>query len=210
MVCDTEAEDAKKVSEAYDHIQNGQLVEAEFILRDVCFRCPDEYDYEYMSDGKRYIKFWSLIEFMEYTTSDAAREQGESVWLLSAYPRACYYLAFVLIEKGKYEEAVRWLTKGQTMEPHNPKFFIELGVAHAHLGEPEIAFGCYHQALQLANKSIHDHDKAVALRGMGVQLIDLGRLNEAKLRLIESLDIEPESDLAKGELLYIAELEGKH
>jgi tetratricopeptide (TPR) repeat protein len=47
---------------------------------------------------------------------------------------------------------------------------------------------------------------ARALRGQGVQLVDLDRLDEAEEVLRKSLEIEPDSDVARGELDYIAGL----
>mgnify|MGYP001551189891 CR=1 FL=1 len=48
--------------------------------------------------------------------------------------------------------------------------------------------------------------KAAALRGLGFTLIELGNLDEAEVALRKSLILEPESQLAQGELLYIEQL----
>jgi tetratricopeptide (TPR) repeat protein len=204
MQTDTEKADASKVNKALEHLKNGNLSEAEPILSDVCSRCPDEYEYAYTDHGTRYIKFWDMQEFMTYVAAHR-KEGGEPItWLYSAYPRACYHLAFVLIEKNDITGAIRWLTKGQSLEPENPRFLLELGVAHARLKEHQKSYDCYVQAYEIAGAS--KQVRAAALRGMGVQLIDLGRLDEAEARLRESLTFEADNANAKGELAYIAEL----
>jgi tetratricopeptide (TPR) repeat protein len=50
---------------------------------------------------------------------------------------------------------------------------------------------------------------ARALRGQGVQLIDLERLNEAEQALQRSLKLQPDSGRARHELQYIADLRKK-
>jgi tetratricopeptide (TPR) repeat protein len=205
MHADTELADRKKVDQALEHLQNGDILDAESILLDVCSRCPDEYQYEETSDGNRFIKFWDRTEFLCYTFIHGEDPKNERVvWLYAAYPPACYYLAFVLIEKRDFAGAIRWLTKGQSMEPQNPKFLLELGMAYGGLKDHEKSLGCYQQALDLATKA--KLNPAVALRGMGVQLIELHRLDEAELRLRESLELEPANDIAKRELMYISQL----
>lgn len=47
---------------------------------------------------------------------------------------------------------------------------------------------------------------ARALSGKGVQLIDLERLDEAETALRQSLELEPESEIARNELEYIEQL----
>jgi len=204
MHTDIEQADAQKVNEAVKHLQNRNVSEAEGILRDVCSRCPDKYEYEYTGDGTRHRKFWDVAEFMSYVATHGQEKKENVVWLLSAYPRACYYLAFILVETRDFAEAISWLNKGRSMEPRNPKFLLELGVAHARLKAHQQSYDCYLQAYELAGDS--EQERAVALRGMGVQLIDLQRLDEAEARLRESLTIDPDSANAKHELVYIAQL----
>lgn len=204
MQSETEHADAGKVDEALAHLHVWNTPEAESILLDVCSRCPDDFRYEYVEDDTRYIKFWDMPEFMEYVAAQP-EESGENItWLPSAYPRACYHLAFLCIEKGDFRGAIQWLGKGRSMEPRNPKFLLEAGVAYAHLEEHQNAMARYHEALDLPGISVHG--RAVALRGLGVQLIILGRLDEAEARLKESLALEPDNANARHDLMHISHL----
>jgi tetratricopeptide (TPR) repeat protein len=207
MTNELEHADAKKVDAALTHLKNGNIAEAEPILLDVCSRCPHDYQFEILEGDTRYVKCWDMMEFTVYC--GAQPDGGDKVvaWILSAYPRACYYLAYVLIEKDDFPSAIQWLMKGQSMEPWNPRFFRELGVAYAHMKDHKQALICYEQAANLPG--ISRHDRALALRGMGVQLIDLRRLDEAETRLKESLELDANNANTKRELLYISQLRAK-
>lgn len=207
MQTDVERSDADKVDMAQEQFRSGNVSDAEALLRDVCSRCIDEYQYEWVSDGTRYIKFWDAEEFMAYVTVYGQIRGEKVIWLRSAYPRACHQLAYILVERGDLSGAVHWLEKGRAMEPTNAKFLLELGVVNAHLNEHQKSYDCFRQGLDSA---IFGHDRAVALRGMGVQLIDLQRLDDAETCLEESLSIEPENEGAKRELGYIAQLRSGH
>lgn len=202
----TEKTDALKVDQALACLQNKKVSEAEAILRDVCSRCPQHYQYEYMSGAMRFIRFWEQRDFLEYAAANSA-DKTMVMWIASAYPRACYHLAFLLVEKGDFGGAVQWLIKGQLMEPHNPKFPLELGFIHGHMKQHEISLAYYRQAYNIPN--ISKQDRAVALRGMGVQLIDLQRFAEAESRLKESLELEPDNGKTKHELMFLALLQNR-
>jgi len=201
---DIERTDAKKVDEAQTHITNRNFAQAEDILKDVCSRCPETYQYKYLSNGTLTIKFWDLQEFMQYIANNEEDRKKEILWQESAYPRACYYLAYVQVEKSDFQKAIESLERGRLMEPQNPKFLLELGVIYGRLKDHSKALDCYRSARII--DSITERDKAIALRGMGVQLIDLGKLEEAELVLKQSLQIEPNNSITEKELAYIAHL----
>ena len=204
MQTDTEQVDAERVSEALNKLQKRSIKDAETILRDICSRCPAEYQSEFVIGATRYVKLWDEMQFMAYVASLDKENKETVVWRLSVYPRACYYLAFVLVEKQDFAGAMTWLNKGRVMEPHNPKFFIGLGVAHAHMKQHQKSYESYRQAHDLVGTS--GHDRAVALRGMGVQLIDLRRLDAAEACLRVSLQLDSDNANAQQELAYIARL----
>lgn len=199
-----EQADVQKVEEALWHLQNGDLAAAESILLDVCARCPDHYQYEYVEDNTRYIKFWDMVEFFHYVSLQPKDNKQGCVWLLSAYPRACYHLAFVSIERRDYPGAIQWLAKGRSLEPHNPKFLLESGVAYGQMNQHQQALDCFQQAMDLPR--ILPLERSMALRGMGVQLIDLGQLEEAEAKLQQSLALDPDNANTQRELTYISEL----
>jgi tetratricopeptide (TPR) repeat protein len=207
MQTSLEQDDAKRVDQALEFLYDENIDQAEIILRDICSRCPEDYVYDFTHDGAYYIKFWTYNEFEDYIKGMSDNNKQEIIWLLSAYPRACYYLAYILMEKQNLDEALQWLRKGQEMEPKNSNYLIELGVVYATKSEFERSFECYQEALELS--SISNEKKAASLRGMGVQLIELQRLDEAEKYLKESIIIEPNSELGKQELLYLSQLRSR-
>lgn len=202
METEIEITDAGKVSDALECVARGDSSAAEAILRDVCSRCPDEYVREFTADGVRVIKFWDFAEFLDFcTVENSGPFKGQVLWSRAAYPPACFHLASLLVEKGSLAEAAQWLGKGSAMEPLNPNFPLELGYIHAVRKDHEKALSSYARASDLAAGS--KTKKAAALRGMAVQLVDLGRLDAAEERIRESLQLEPENAKAKSELGYI-------
>ena len=173
-------------------------------LLDVCSRCPADYVYQYVESDTRSIKFWDLVEFLHYVSLQPKDTKRGCVWLLSAYPRACYHLAFILVERRDYPGAIQWLAKGRSLEPGNPKFLLESGVAYGQMNQHQQAFDCFQQALDLPR--ILPLERSIALRGMGVQLIDLGRLDQAEMRLQQSLALDADNANTQRELTYISEL----
>jgi hypothetical protein len=58
-------------------------------------------------------------------------------------------------------------------------------------------------------KNLSNDKHAIALRGMSVQLIDLQQWDEAESYLNASMEIEPENEISKRELLYLAQVRSK-
>jgi len=208
MSKDTEQADAQKVAEAIGFIREGKIAKAQELLQDVCSRCPDTYQYEFVEGDTRYVKFWDMEEFLSFVGRLGKDKKEEVVWLVSAYPRACYWLGFLFIERRDFASALGWLKKGQRLEPYNAKFLNEMGFIYSELKDPVNALASFEAALGLP--SISNRDLAIALRGAAINLVDLGRLEEAKEKLLRSLEIDPDSDLAKSELAYIADLQAEH
>ena len=205
MQTEIEKADAMKVDQALNHLNERDIPAAEALLRDVCSRCPENYQYDYISDKTRYIKFWAVMEFTEYVSNMSEEDKQQLLlWLPSAYPRACFYLAYILVDKRDLDGAMQWLKKGQSMEPGNPNILLEMGVVFAHMKRPQGSFNCYQEAFDLPN--LPNPKRAAVLRGMGIQLMDLNRLDEAEERLMESLELEPDNSAAKQELLYLSNL----
>ena len=110
-----------------------------------------------------------------------------------------------MVEKQRYEEALDYLNKGQNLEPSNPQFTIEKGHVHVKLGKYKEALGLYNQATVLG-PHLDGHRKALALRGIGFALIEMKDLDNAEQAFRDSLEIEPENELAHNEINYIQQI----
>lgn len=202
---DIEKADAEKLKKALQHFDNSELSEAEQILLDVAARAPLKYDYEYVEGETRYIKFWDMVEFMSFVGNPENCNKEIISWVESVYPRACYYLGFIYVHAGNFTSAVHWLEKGKSMEPH-PKILSELGAAYNGLGDYEQALVCYQEVVN-STTYVSKNVMALALRGIGCQLIELNRLDDAKKCFYLSLELDPDNAVAKNELCYIAMIE---
>jgi len=208
MTCgavDTGPSDSENLRKAYQALSQNDFVTARQLLQEVVANAPLEYEYSYRDQGTLYIRFWTLEEFMQHVTEIEPEARKGMVWLQSVYPPAYYYLAVLDVHEGKYESAISNLEKSLNLEPDQPLSFCELGFILADRGKLELSLDCYERALT-SRPHITTSAKAKALRGKGVQLIELGRLEEAEVCLQDSLRLEPDNELAYGELIYISKL----
>ena len=120
--------DATKVDEAHKLMRQGHNSEAENILLGVCSRCPDDYQYTYVVGNVRYIKFWDVNEFIHYAGIHKDEIKETIIWIKSAYPRACYFLAYLLIENHKYQEALRGWPRDNRWNKATRSFLLSSGL----------------------------------------------------------------------------------
>lgn len=204
---DVESNDVEKVRKAIQaSVQNNPSI-ARQLLEEVIANTPQDYVYSYEEGDRLFIKFWDQDEFIQYVTGlpDQQKKEKNIVWILSAYPRAYYQLACIDVEEEKHESALAYLEASLKLEPDQPLCFCEMAVIYAAMGQHELSINFYDKALQ-ARPHITARTRAMALRGKGVQLIELGKLDLAEMCLKESLQYESSSKFALNELMYIAHL----
>ena len=130
---------------------------------------------------------------------------GEINWTPNAYPRAHYYLGYILIHKKQFEAALPYLSAGNLLEPTNPAIIFELANAHIALGNSAQSIDFFNK-INKESEYVSGKDIARSLRGKGIALIDQGKLDEAEDALLESLKGDPGNQLASNELVYISQL----
>lgn len=199
-----EGTDAERVDEALQAITEGNLGVAKNLLGAVIQNTPTHYSHQTeTSDGGLDIRFWDQQEFIHFVTW---KEPEVAInWIGCAYPRAFFYLGFIAVKEGDYPAAIDFLDRGAALEPTNPKFAFEKALALVRLGQHQAALDLYDQT-SAVGPFVSGHDVAVALRGRGFVLIELGRLADADAAFKASLKIEPDSQIARHELDYIAHL----
>jgi tetratricopeptide (TPR) repeat protein len=206
---EAESKDADLVDEAVQLIGDGKRDRATRILHEVLNRTPSNYRHEDESNGKARIRFWDMEEFMTYVLwmKENGRER-EVIWSKNAYPRASYYLGFIYVEQKRFDRAIEVLERGIALQPDSGKLAHELGQALIGSGRFEKALSMYGVVLSRSG-FMCPRDRAALLRGKGFVLIETRKLDEAEASFRESLVHDPDSHLARSELMHIAELRSR-
>jgi tetratricopeptide (TPR) repeat protein len=203
---DPETADAKKVDEAIQLLLNGHVDAAEAAFLDVTKRTPAVWHERTEKDGRVFVRCWDQNEFTHLVTgSRKPAGAGGVVWVGNGYPRAWFYLGFIAVKRNRPEDAIRFLDRGAQLQPAHPNFRLEKARALSMRGDHQGAIRLYQSVVEMGD-GIPATARALALRGKGVQLIDLGRLDEAERCFHDSLVFEPGSEVAANELEYIAQL----
>ena len=88
-----------KVSEKiFDKKKFGQSLS---ILKNIYSHIPNNYQNSYMKNDVIFIKVWDQHEFMSYIEY-TYQQKVNCRWIGNAYPRCCYLIAIILIEKSEY------------------------------------------------------------------------------------------------------------
>ncbi|MCZ2146224.1 MAG: tetratricopeptide repeat protein [Bryobacterales bacterium] len=160
-------------------------------------------------EDKRFVRiaFWDQEEFLAHghRVIGMNRLTKSIVWVEGSYSRAWYQLAVVASKQGRFEHALFCLDRGLELEPDHPELWNEKGYVLGRLNSHREAFDCYVRAVAVRDWA-PSSQIARALRGQGVQLVDLERLDEAEDALRRSLDLDPDSEIAHNELGHIENL----
>jgi tetratricopeptide (TPR) repeat protein len=114
-------------------------------------------------------------------------------------------MGFLCVKREQFDRAIEFLDKGQRLEPTNPVFVFEKAHALAHSGRKREALVLYDSVTEIG-PHVSARDVAVAQRGRGFLLIEMGDLDRAETAFKASLELEPESEVALNELRYIDHL----
>lgn len=202
-----EAEDARQVDMAIEALASGSLRKAEEILLRVIANTPGDYANSEDHGDIMSIKFWAHGAFAHFVTWHLSQgiKLKKIEWIGNAYPRAHYYMGFMCVKRRQYDRAIEFLDNGLRLEPANPSFILEKAQALAQSGRNQEALGLFGSVKKIG-PYVSGHEIAVALRGQGFVLIELGNLDGAETAFRESLKIEPGSEVALNEMRYIEHL----
>jgi len=187
-------------------IRKGKRIEPENLLKDFVSKIPPGWKSIEVSDTAINVAYWSTEEFISHAPHyDPDGNQKMVVWATPSYSKAFYLLAFTHVEKKDWFTAMAFIDQAISLEPDHPLLLCEKALILLRLGRYQEAYDLFIIAAEIRPWAPLDQ-RARALRGAAVALIDLKRLNEAEALLKKSLEIEPESKVALNELNYILEL----
>jgi Tetratricopeptide repeat. len=153
----------------------------------------------------------SVANAVEYERYMADHDGGVPVeWIDMACPDSYKTAAFLHVEKKEYDAALPLLEKAIAMAPYWPNGLAELGFVLNQQHKPQEALASYRKSLSLAETFESGKQmKAVALRGIGYSLIELGDLAGARKIYEQSLEVDPGNKTALNELDYIRQRQAK-
>ncbi len=207
MYSETEKLDAKRIVEIDKSMQSSNINwdKTYSDLLTIYDHIPEDgYLNSFEENGKLYYKFWDYDEFMSYCNTLKVKDT-KLIWIGNAYPKCCYMLAIICIERGEFDDAIRFLYKGLELEPDNPLLMSEMGLTFGQIGSSTGDEEMFHNAIKCYENAFKsrpfntDCQKARALRGTGYILIELGEFELAKAFYESSLTFD-ESELARNEL----------
>ncbi len=185
-------------------IQAGQPDEALAVLAQAIGRMPTGWT-PIQQQGKDEIVYcWDHDEFIEYCHyRQSASPQAASIrYEAGSYSQACWLAGSLYIDRRDFPEALRFLNLGLELEPTHPELICEKAYVHQTQKQYQQALELFRQAEQ-GRLWITDAQKARALRGQGICLVDLGRLDEAANVLLRAQQVDPQDTRAARELEFI-------
>jgi tetratricopeptide (TPR) repeat protein len=197
---------SNQVDVAVSLIQSGDKVQAEAILKKLLSNMPNNWKPVVEQPDSLTISFWDQEDFLCFVAHYKKNNSGKRVlWSGESYSKALYYLAFLAVEMQAWTEALNLIDKAIALEPDHPVLLSEKAMIVGSMDNKEEAYALYMKAID-SRPWVSNKWRAKAMRGAAVTLIDLHRIDEAERLLKESLQIDPESKVARSELDYIKHL----
>ena len=187
-------------------IQAGQKEKAQDMLKALILEMPAGWTPIDRTGEEVVAAFWDMTEFMAYIERHKEVDPHRKlVWRGISYSKALYLTAFLAVERRDWNTALEYLDAGLELEPDHPVLLSEKAMVLGSLKKHGESYELYLKAASSRPWSPITQ-RGRAIRGAGMQMIDLGRLDEAERILRQSLELEPNSEVAQNELLYIAAL----
>jgi tetratricopeptide (TPR) repeat protein len=195
----------KMLNKALSDVSNRRYKNAESLLGQLFGSMPANWKAFSEIGDSIYCAFWDTTE-----ESNCVKEHPNRtiIPMFPSYSRAFYLLGFIAMEKEDAEGALSQLSKASSLQPDHPIILLEKATVLSKLRRPKEAYECF----VLAEKPHYASSPFVlarALRGQGMTLIDLGRLDEAEVCFENSLKYEPDSKLVMNEMEYVRRLRSK-
>jgi len=189
------------VDEANALSLKGEHDQAKALVLDAARQC-DQYR---AAPGRRSLSFRTQRQYELYLRDHG---DGEPIdWLDTSCANVYIRLGYIAVELRDAAQALRWLDRAHETAPYEPEALTERGVALNMMRDWAGALDSYQRALVLTRTHPEAaYAQALALRGTGYALIELGDLAAAQSAYEDSLKLEPGNKVANNELTYIKQL----
>jgi len=190
------------IGQAFSAIQGGEPVRALAMVEPVLASFDKEF-----SGEKRHIFCSQTAEQDGYylTTADGG---ADNVRLVTAtWCEALYVKAFALVDLQRLDDAQSAFERLVAFAPKHARYINELGYVFLKKKEWQHSIETYMRAEAAATftPERRDYERCVAFRGIGFDLVELGRLDDAEAAYRKCLAIIPGEPKSLGEIEYIKE-----
>jgi len=199
---DVEAARDAQVGKALQLIKASQaeagLAELEQVIR--------AYEADYAGEKGQIFCAGSPEESLQELAAYAVKGKGRAIAIGTTWCFALWAKGFALIDLDRLDQAAKSLERAVAMWPMRAQFHSELGYAYQMLKRRDDALASYTRSADLAENLKGDerkHALRVAWYGMGFELIELDRLDEAEAILVKCLALTPDDEKVAHELQYV-------
>ena len=140
--------------------------------------------------------------------AQAAAAKQEAIAIDPGWCNALWARGFALIDLQQVDAAVPFLERAVALSPSHPHYLSELGYAYQAQKKWQLSYDTYQRAADGAALEDEGQRKKSLRRawfGMGYDLIELGKLDEAEKVLARCLELTPDDQKVKDELQYVRE-----
>lgn len=144
----------------------------------------------------------NATEAKHYLDRHARETPGQAALVVRNWCDALYLKGFALVELGQLPEARKAVEGAIALSPANAQYHAELGAIYSVEKNWNAALGSYRAAEAATQYSEDSRNFMLARihRETGMVLAQMERFDEAEQRYRRSLEIEPDSELAKQQL----------
>lgn len=184
------------------YMQSGMLIQAIAEFDEAIKHC----EVKYPADGKKIYTSRTTAESLMYAVLSTSKD--ESVEVIDTVCSDAYYLrGFTAMNTGRLRDAEGYLHKAVSMAPVNAMYLSALGHIYQVKRDWTQAVDYFTLAEDAAQtyspEIIRVSEFSRAKRGIGFNLIQLGKLNEAEIKYKECLALDAKDKGALNELEYI-------
>jgi len=190
------------IGQAFSAIQSGDPARALATVEPVVASLEKEY-----SDEKRHIFCSQTAEQDGYylTTADGGADNVRLVTV--TWCQALYVKAFALVDLDRLDDAQSAFERLVTFAPKHSRYLNELAYVFLKKKDWKHSIEAYANAEAAASftPERRDYERCVSFRGIGYDLVELGRLDDAEAAYRKCLAIIPDEPKSLGEIEYIKE-----
>lgn len=190
------------ISEVVSHVESGNYVEAWTALRPALDRCND------LTSKSGYLIASVSTALEAQLLRKKLGDDPPIKFIDMACPSAYKMAGFLFVSAREFKKAGEFLERAAKLAPFYAEPYVEKGYLLRVRTDYVGALAAYRRAITMSDQfTSAKHVKAIALRGVGFTLTEMGDLQGAREAYESSLLIEPNSQNAKHEIEYINNLD---